>query len=77
MKVLPGLLDALRDECGKIGRDPEEIEISTGGMRVDADTSKRYEDLGVSRLVVPPPAFDIEGLKRALPAFAEEFIARS
>lgn len=77
MKVLPGLLDALRDECGKIGRDPQEIEITAGGMRVDADTSRRYEDLGVSRLVVAPPAFDVEGLKRALPAFAEEVISRS
>ncbi len=74
---LPGLLAALADECGKLGRDPSEIEVTTGGGPVDPDLSKRYEDLGVARLVVPPPAFDVEGLKRALGEFGEKVIARA
>ena len=43
-------------------------------MPTDADMVARYEDLGVSRLVIGPPAFDPEGLKRALGEFSEKFI---
>jgi alkanesulfonate monooxygenase SsuD/methylene tetrahydromethanopterin reductase-like flavin-dependent oxidoreductase (luciferase family) len=74
---IPALLAVMRDECRKLGRKPETIEITTGGGNLDADTVKRYEDLGVSRLVVPPPGFDPEGLRRGLSEFAERFIARS
>jgi probable F420-dependent oxidoreductase len=72
--LLTGLLAALRDECGKLGRSPEEIEISTTGGNLDEDTVSRYADLGVARLVIPPPAFDAEGLRRGLTEFAERFI---
>jgi probable F420-dependent oxidoreductase len=74
--TLPGLLAALRDECGKVGRDPAKIEITTGGALSGPDDVKRYADLGVSRLVIPPPAFDREGIERGLGAFAERFIAK-
>jgi probable F420-dependent oxidoreductase len=75
--ILKGLLDALRDECGKIGRNPEEIEITTGsGGAPDLDAVRRYEDLGVSRLVMVPPAFDPDGLRRGLEDFAEKVISR-
>lgn len=74
LKTLVPLLDAMRDECGKTGRNPDEIEISTGAGIPDADTVARYADLGVSRLVMAPPAFDVEGLKRALPDLAEKLI---
>ena len=67
----------MRDECKKLGRKPETIEITTAGASLDADTVKRYEDLGVSRLVIGPPGFDPEGLRRGLGEFAERFIARS
>ena len=70
-------IDALRDECGKTGRNPDEIEISTGAGPLDLDTVRRYEDIGVSRLVMPPPAFDVEGLKAALPKVAEELIQKA
>jgi probable F420-dependent oxidoreductase len=76
LKELPGLLDAMRDECRKLGRKPEEIEITTSGANLDADTVKRYEDLGVSRLVIGPPGFDPEGLRRGLAEFAERFVTR-
>jgi probable F420-dependent oxidoreductase len=74
---LPRLFAALRDECGKTGRDPAEIELSTGAAGdVDADLVRRYEDLGVSRLVVAPRAFDPDGLRRTLGEFGEKLIAR-
>jgi probable F420-dependent oxidoreductase len=74
---LPSLLAALRDECAKIGRDPEEIEITTLSGNLDADVIARYADLGVSRLVIPPPAFDPEGLRRGLAEIAQRAIARA
>jgi probable F420-dependent oxidoreductase len=77
LQTLVPLLDALRDECGKTGRNPDEIEVSTGVSPLDLDTVRRYEDLGVSRLVMNPPAFDPEGLKAALPKVAEQLIHRS
>jgi len=73
---LPGLFQALRDECGKVGRNPSEVELSAVGQNVDADTARRFEDIEVSRLVIPPPAFDPEGLKKALNEFAETVIAK-
>jgi probable F420-dependent oxidoreductase len=76
--TLTGLLDALRDECGKVGRDPAQIEITTtSGGTPDLDAVRRYEDLGVSRLAIFPPAFDAEGLRRGLSDFAESVIARA
>ncbi len=75
-KALPPLLVALADECGKVGRDPAEIEISTAAAVGDVDTVRRFEDLGVSRLVTAPPAFDPEGVRRGLGEFAERIIAK-
>jgi hypothetical protein len=67
----------MRDECGKIGRDPAEIEVTTGDNRLDLDVVRRYEEIGVSRLIMPPPAFDSEGLRRSLTEFADRVIAKA
>lgn len=77
LNTLPGLLAALRDECAKVGRDASKIEITTGGALSGPDDVKRYADLGVSRLVIPPPGFDREGLARGLGELSEKFIGRS
>jgi probable F420-dependent oxidoreductase len=77
LKDLAPLFDAMRDECRKLGRKPESIELTALGLNLDPDTVKRFEDAGVSRLVIGPPAFDAEGLRRGLTAFAERFIAKS
>ncbi len=60
------LLGIMRDECQKLGRDPKTIEVSAGRGVPDADSVKRLRDLGVSRYMVPPPAFDPEGLTEGL-----------
>ena len=73
--TLPPLIAAMHDECEKVGRKPEELEVSAVGQNLDPDTVKRYEDIGVSRLVVPPMAFDPEGLRKGLGEFAERLIA--
>jgi probable F420-dependent oxidoreductase len=60
------LLGVMRDECRKLGRDPSTIEITSGRAAPDADGVKRLQDLGVSRFMVPPPAFDPDGITQGL-----------
>jgi probable F420-dependent oxidoreductase len=73
---LAELLGVMGDECARIGRDPAQIEITTGFPRTDLDAVKRAQDLGVSRLVIPPPGFDPEGLRKGLETFADTVIAK-
>ena len=56
----------MRDECKKLGRDPKTIEVTSGRAAPDVDGVRRLADLGVSRFMVPPPAFDPEGITRGL-----------
>ena len=60
------LLGVMREECDKLGRDPAEIEVTSGRAVPDADTVKSLGDLGVSRFVLPPPGFDAEGITKGL-----------
>ena len=62
-------------EARKAGRDPGQIELSCMG-RAKADSLKALEDIGISRVVVPPPAFDAEGITRGLEKIANEVIAK-
>jgi probable F420-dependent oxidoreductase len=52
---LAPMLEELAKACDAVGRDPATVEVSA--MWVDAgaglDALRRYEDLGVSRLIVP------------------------
>ncbi len=70
------LLDVMRDECRRLGRDPATIEVTSGRAVPDAEGVKRLRDLGVSRFMVPPPAFDAEGLTQGLEKLGD-LIARS
>jgi probable F420-dependent oxidoreductase len=63
---LKALLGIMHDECRKIGRDPAPIEITSGRAVPDRDGVKRLQDLGVGRFVVPPPAFDPDGITQGL-----------
>jgi len=56
------LLGVLRDECAKLGRDPATIEITAMSYFVDLDTVKRFQDVGVHRLVTMPPGFDPDAI---------------
>ena len=72
-----GLVAELRGECARVGRDPARIEITTGFPKTDLDAVRKAEDLGVGRLVIGPPAFDPEGVRRGLERFANEVIAKA
>jgi probable F420-dependent oxidoreductase len=73
---LPALFAALRDECAKIGRDADEIELTAGGAVRSLDDVKRYQDLGVSRLVIGPPGFDKEAVEAGLEKFGNDVLAK-
>ena len=75
LKTLPGLLDAMRDECAKIGRNPAEIELTVAAGLPDLGRVRQYEEVGASRMMLNPPAFDAEGIRRGLNEFADQVIA--
>ena len=59
---LEWLLGVMREECAKIGRDPATIEVTSGRVAPTPDSVKQLHDLGVARFMVPPPAFDPDGI---------------
>jgi probable F420-dependent oxidoreductase len=68
---LKWLLGVMRDECQKIGRDPKTIEVTSGRAVPTVDSVKELTDLGVSRFMVPPPAFDPVGITEGLERLGE------
>jgi len=72
---LPELLDALRAECARIGRDPAEIEITAGGAP-SLDEVRRLRDQGVARYLVPPPGFAPDELRKGLERIGDEILAK-
>jgi probable F420-dependent oxidoreductase len=73
--TLRRLLGIMRDECQKLGRDPSTIEVTSGRAAPTRDSVKHLADLGVSRFMVPPPAFDPEGVTQGLERLGD-FIAK-
>jgi probable F420-dependent oxidoreductase len=69
-------LFATMDEAARqAGRDPSQIELSCM-TRAAVDSVKALADIGISRVVVAPPAFDKDGLSRGLEKIGNEVIAR-
>jgi probable F420-dependent oxidoreductase len=71
---LTHILGVMRRAAEESGRDPDAIEVTTGGP-LDADGIRRLGDLGVHRITIPPLDFDPEGLRTRLSAFAEDVMA--
>jgi probable F420-dependent oxidoreductase len=72
---LPEILEIMRKTAAENGRDGDAIEVTAGGV-MDADGVKKFADLGVSRIVIPPLAFDVDGLRTALAMFQENVISK-
>ena len=72
---LQELFATMREAAQKAGRNPAQIELSCMA-RAAVDSIKPLEDIGISRVVVAPPAFDREGLSRGLETIGNEVIAR-
>ena len=75
-QTLAGLFRVLREECAKIGRDPSEVEITSGASKTDVDVVRRYQDLGVQRMTVPPAGFDEDSVRKGLETFGDQVIAK-
>lgn len=72
---LKELFAMMSAEAKKAGRDPKEIELSCMG-RAKVDALKALQDIGVERVVVPPPAYDPEGITRGLEKIANEVLSK-
>jgi probable F420-dependent oxidoreductase len=70
------LLDAMSAAAREAGRDPDTIEVTAGGA-LDLDSVQRFADLGVTRVAIPPLAFDVDSLKSALGKFSEDVIEKA
>jgi len=76
LSTLQSLLSVLREECTRLGRDIAEIEITAGTLGTDVDAVRRFADLGVSRMIIAPPAFDLDGIRLGLERFAEQVMRK-
>ena len=75
LSTLGGLLDEMRAAAKDAGRNPDDIEVTTGGA-IDVDGVKRYAEAGVHRLVVPPFGQSAEEWRTNLGRFGDEVIAK-
>jgi probable F420-dependent oxidoreductase len=77
---LAALIELMRSTAREHGRDPDAIEVTAGGNGAlgskALDEVKALADLGVSRVVVPPLAYDPEGQRSAFATYGDEVIAR-
>ena len=76
-ETLNRLFAVLREECGKVGRDPRDIEITSGaGAKADPDVVKRFQDLGVQRFMISPAGPTEDSIRKGLGEFADRVIAK-
>lgn len=74
-RTLIELLPEVRAAAIEAGRDPDAIEITTGGAP-RLETVQMLADAGVTRFLVPPLATDPSELSAAMGRFSDEVIAR-
>ena len=65
----------IKAECERIGRDPSEIEITSGGIPTP-DEVKRLEDLGVGRFTLGPPGFKPDDVKAGLEKLGDQLFSK-
>src|SRR6516165_9486324 len=72
---LKELFAIVSEEAKRTGRDPKQIELSCMG-RAKLDSLKALQDIGIVRVVVPPPAYDPDGITRGLEKIASEVLSK-
>jgi probable F420-dependent oxidoreductase len=75
IEKLQGLFNTMRTAAEQAGHNPDQIELSCMA-RAAVEVVKPLEDIGISRVVVAPPAFDKEALSRGLEKIGNDVIAR-
>jgi probable F420-dependent oxidoreductase len=73
---LPGLIQTMRHAAVEAGRDPDAIEVTSGGTR-RPEIVKRFEDLGVQRLVIRVRGRGGAEIREEILRFGDEVIART
>ncbi len=53
-----------------------DTDIVDYGERWNVEFAKQLEDMGVSRIVLPPPSFAPDDLRRAFGELSESFVVR-
>ncbi len=76
LERLPGLLEIMRASAHDAGRDPDAIEITSGGTR-RAEEIGPWVDLGVDRMLIRARSTEPAALRDELMRFGDEVIARS
>jgi probable F420-dependent oxidoreductase len=73
------LVAVLAQECAAIGRDPRQVEVTTGivGRLPTRDDLAQLAELGVGRVLVALPDVSRDGVERALDRVGEELVARA
>jgi probable F420-dependent oxidoreductase len=72
--ALTKLVDAMRAEADRAGRDPAALQLSLGHAvdKIDADRAEKLAGLGADRIVLAmPPHTDIDAAKDALSACSQ------
>ena len=79
-ETLAELIGVMREAATEAGRDPDAIEVTSGGNGAlgsgALEEIEKLADLGVSRVIIPPLAFDVEGQRTAFAQYGEEVISR-
>ena len=70
------LIETMRASAKDNGRDPDAIEVTAGGA-MDLDGVRRFGDLGVDRIVLPPLGWDLDTLREQFGRFSENVIAKA
>jgi probable F420-dependent oxidoreductase len=70
------LLDTMRAAAKDAGRSPDDIEVTAGGV-MDLDGVRRFADLGVDRVALPPLGFDLDTLRDQLGRISESVIEKA
>jgi probable F420-dependent oxidoreductase len=71
---LTELINVMREEASRAGRDPETLELSLGHLvtKIDAERAGKLADLGADRIVLAmPPELDIGRAEDVLSACAQ------
>lgn len=74
------LVATMRAAAEEAERDPDAVEVTAPGMVAfgpdPVDALRRFEDLGISRVVILPPTYDPAEIGSALADFADRIITK-
>jgi probable F420-dependent oxidoreductase len=69
------LFDVMREAAARAGREANAIELSCASEPT-LDAVKPLQDIGIARVILPPPGFDKEAVSHGLEKIGNEVVAR-